>query len=175
MGYSTDFNGSFELSRPATEKEQNYINGFSGSRRMGRDVHTLAGLYKGKHGHPTPEDNTPEAIYGVQGEYFAFDDGEFGQSKDDSILDYNRPPSTQPGLWCQWVLDSPDELTWDGDEKFYEYVAWLQYLIKNFFEVWKIKLNGEVTWNGDDPSDIGKIIVKDNVVAVKEGKIVFDD
>lgn len=174
MGYTTDFNGSLKLSRPVTEKEQNYINGFSGSRRMKRDIHKLVALHNGQHGHPTPEDSTPEAIYGTDGEYFAMDDGQFGQSRDDSILDYNQPPSTQPGLWCQWVLNDPEHLEWDGGEKFYSYTEWLKYLIKEFFKPWGIKLNGSIKWYGEDPEDVGIIVVVDNSVTEKAGRIEYD-
>jgi hypothetical protein len=52
MGYSTDFYGALKLSRPATEKEKKYINTFSGTRRMKRDVNKLMELYKGQHGLP---------------------------------------------------------------------------------------------------------------------------
>jgi len=62
MGYTTDFNGSFSMSRPATEKEKNYINGMSNSRRMKRDVNLLMKKYKGKFGHPTPKGNTGRYI-----------------------------------------------------------------------------------------------------------------
>ena len=52
MGYSTDFYGALQLSRPATEQEKNYINLFSGTRRMKRDIVKLMELYKGQHGLP---------------------------------------------------------------------------------------------------------------------------
>jgi hypothetical protein len=61
-------------------------------------------------------------------------------------------------------------LGWDGNEKFYHYIEWLQYLIQHFFEKWGIKLNGEVEWQGEDSSDFGKIIVTDNVVEILNGE-----
>jgi hypothetical protein len=200
MGYTTDFYGSFTLSRPATEKEKNYINLFGDTRRMKRDVNKLMELFKGKHGYPFAKDNTPEAIYGKDGEYFARNDGQSGQDHDKSIIDYNCPPGQlewekdsdfhkryyenqrrtlagecQPGLWCQWRLnDKGTELEWDGSEKFYNYIEWLKYLINHFFEPWGIKLNGEVEWQGEDSDDFGKIIATDNVVTVKIGRKTYD-
>jgi hypothetical protein len=128
---------------------------------MKRDVTKLMEMYKGEHGNPFANDTTPEAIYGRDGEYFAKDDGQSGQSKDDSIIDYNTPPGQlgyddksfgdfnarwdemqrritnnecQPGLWCQWVIsEDGTKLEWDGGEKFYEYAAWLKYYINHFF------------------------------------------
>lgn len=162
MGYTTDFTGSLELSTPATPAQLEYINRFSDSRRMKRNVDELIKLYNGKYGL--------EGVgYGVEGEYFAYDE------EDSSVLDVNRPPSTQPGLWCDWVLSKDGKyLEWNGGEKFYNYVEWLTYIIQNFFERWGIKLNGEIEWYGEDRDDMGKIVVVNNEVTVKHGKVVFD-
>ena len=195
MGYTTDFIGTgFKLSRPATEVEFNYINKFSGSRRMRRDVNELMKLYKGEDGLPNFDNKpnrTPEEIYGVEGSFFVGGLGSFGQDNDSSVLDCNEPPGamsyssdvdfktrwdenqkriadglSQPGLWCQWILEDNETLNWDGGEKFYNYVEWLEYLIKNFFEPWGIKLNGKLKWQGEDNSDMGKIEVIDNIINV---------
>lgn len=153
---------------------------------MGRDVKVLTELYKGKFGHPTQPNNP----YGNNGEFFVGGGGFGGQDRDKSIIDYNRPPGQrpfdsnvdfntnwyenqlkikngecQPGLWCQWTTNGK-ELTWNGGEKFYYYNEWLEYLIKNFFEPWGVKLNGEVKWEGEDSDDVGKIVVKDNSITI---------
>jgi len=191
MGYHTEFNGSFEMSRPPTEKEQEYINNFANSRRMKRDPQKLYDEFKGKHGHPTPKDDTPIGIYGIDGSYFNLEDNAYSGG---NIIDCNTPPgelqgwdnetrkindarvkdgTAQPGLWCQWIIDG-DEVQWDSGEKFYNYTEWIKYLIQHFFEPWGIKLNGEVYWDGDDAEDLGKIVITDNVVEEKLGKITFD-
>lgn len=200
MGYTTDFKGSFEFSRPLSAQEAKYIRDFSSSRRMKRDVKVLNELYKGKHGSPnfliiTPEmephikfftdlginvtltptiDNrTPEEIYGVDGEYFANPGNDFGQHGDNSVIDSNRPPTSQPGLWCQWTVSKSNKhLEWDGGEKFYYYTEWLQYLINKFFTPWGVKLTGEVIWQGESAGDVGKIVVVDNMVSVKRAQFV---
>jgi len=201
MGYTTDFNGTLELSRELTKEEKDFINTFSLTRRMKRDVNKLMELYDGKYGIPNPKDNTPEGIYGKDGEYFVRDDNFMGQTKDDSIIDFNIPPGQvefdskefsdfnfrweenrkrikngvcQPGLWCQWYINDENELEWDGGEKFYEYTNWLKYLIKHFFEPWGVKLNGTIEWKGEDRDDFGKIVVVDNVVTEKIGKIAYE-
>lgn len=73
-----------------------------------------------------------------------------------------------PGFYCQW---RPNEegtaLEWDGGEKFYEYEAWLEYLIEHFFTPWKVKLNGSVKWRGEDWNDTGIINVTDNRIEVE--------
>lgn len=79
------------------------------------------------------------------------------------------------GLYCQWVPTKDGKgLEWDGGEKFYEYVEWLEYLIKEFLAPKGYVLNGEVTWEGEESGDLGKIIVKNNVVKTKEGKVTYD-
>jgi len=178
MGYTTDFSGSLEIKRPLTKKQVEYINLLSSTRRMARDVNKLMELYKGKHGNPFAKDKTNAIeVYGNQGQFFARDDGQSGQSEDGTIRDYNSPGrNVQPGLWCQWVVSEDGKyLEWDGGEKFYNYVEWLRYLIENFFKPWGRKLSGEIEWYGEDRSDIGKIVVKNNVVKTMAGEVTFGD
>ena len=200
MGYTTDFDGSFKLSRPATAEEMSYINRIASTRRMQRDVTKLMELYKGQHGNPFAKDKTnADEVYGFRGEYFAKDDGDMGQSNDGSVIDHNAASGEiawkdydgdwakreelqnainadiikQPGLWCQWQLDDETTLSWDGSEKFYNYIEWLQYLIAHFFEPWGIKLNGECFWQGEDNSDMGKIEIIDNVINIYETEVEY--
>lgn len=81
-----------------------------------------------------------------------------------------------PGFWCQWV---PTEdgwgLEWDGNEKFYNYVEWLDVLIKKFFIPWGITLNGDVEWFGEEHDDRGIIRVRDNVVKAYEATITYPE
>jgi len=201
MGYTTDFEGRLEFDKPLTTEQREYINLLSSTRRMKRDVGKLMKLYKGEFGNPFALPRTPETIYGHDGEYFAKDDGNSGQTEDESIIDYNCPPGQQkydstadfsarweenkrltlegkcqPGLWCQWVIDSDGyALQWDGNEKFYNYIEWLKYLINHFFEPWGVKLNGVIEWEGEDSNDKGKIIVNDNVVKIKKAIITYID
>lgn len=197
MGYTTDFNGQLSLSKPLTEEQFKYINDFNSSRRMKRDVNKLMELYKGKGGFPgkTVKKNTPNQIYGVDGAFFV-NATNMGQDRDESIIDYNIPPGQslmlkswdrrtrekiesgkcQPSLWCQWnVTGEGNEqvLEWDGGEKFYEYIDWVKYLITNFFKPWNVKLNGEITWVGEESTDLGKIVVKDNLVEVYNGNVTY--
>jgi hypothetical protein len=197
MGYTTDFQGQLSFDRVLTNEEVNYIKKFNDSRRMKRDVSKLYKLYKGEGGNPfLPKEQT----YGNEGEYFVGGTGHGGQDRDDSIIDYNESPGgviknndedfgtywsrhtkqiqdglCQPGLWCQWTTNEEGTcLEWDGGEKFYNYVEWLKYLINHFFEKWGVKLNGEITWEGEDSEDMGKIVVVDNVVTVKVARITYE-
>jgi hypothetical protein len=165
MGYTTDFSGEFKLDKPLTDEQAIYVNKFADTRRMKRDVEKLKELFKGEHGL--------NGNYGTEGEFFVGGAGFAGQDSDDSITDYNHAPRTQPGLWCQWNVENNDTIVWDGSEKFYNYIEWIQYYIDNFFAVWGYKLSGEVVWYGEDDSDVGKIVITDNVVNVLEGKVIF--
>lgn len=86
-----------------------------------------------------------------------------------------------PSVWCQWVVDQPGQeegdvqtLAWDGGEKFSGYVAWLKYLIVRFFDPWGVKLSGELTWEGEDRDDLGKVLVTDSEVRVFPGRVKVD-
>ena len=163
MGYTTDFYGSVTFNKPITEELKNYINKFGETRRMKRDVEKI------KKTFPDWEKNCFNGNLGVDGEYFVGGNGFMGQDRDDSIVNYNYPPETQPGLWCQWMIDDDGNLVWDGGEKFYEYGEWLTYLIDHFLAPSGYVCNGEIEFQGEDMNDFGTIHVKDNVVTVEYG------
>ncbi len=153
MGYTTDFEGKFNLDRKLDEKLHVFLKKFNEVRHMGR------------------KDLGKE--FGVEGEFYVDGDTE-GWTGENGIIDHNEPPSTQPGLWCGWVpTEDGLSIEWDGGEKFYKYIEWLEYIIKNFIKPNKYKLNGEVTWQGEESDDFGKIVVKNNKVTTKQGKKVY--
>jgi len=150
MGYTTDFSGSFELNKQLSPKMAQYLKLFNETRRMGR--------------------NTDE-VFGVEGEFFVFGSGDFGQGREANIIDYNTEPKTQPGLWCQWTPTSDNMgIEWDGGEKFYNYTEWLVYLIHKILAPNGYVLNGVVTWQGEETGDVGEIFVEDNKVFTQEWK-----
>lgn len=155
MGYTTDFEGKFKLDRKLDDKLHVFLNKFNETRRMGRK-----GMGK---------------EFGIEGEFYVDGDTEAQEwAGKNGIIDHNSPPSTQPGLWCQWrPTEDGMGIEWDGGEKFYYYVKWLEYIIKNFLVPNKYKLNGEVTWQGEESDDFGKIVVKNNKVTTKNGKKVY--
>lgn len=159
MGYTTEFEGSFNI-EPALKPELNaYMKAFNSSRRMKRDAKIA----------DTFEDPLRKSVglpIGIDGEFYVGShQTNFGQVQDKSTITYNGPPSTQPGLWCQWVPNEEGtKLMWDEGEKFYEYIDWLKYIIKNFMIPFGHTLNGTVIFQGEDPSDNGAIIVVDNEI-----------
>ena len=163
MGYSTDFYGEFKFNKPVTEALAEYINRFSNTRRMPRDNEKIKEIY------PNWKELCFFGELGNNGEYFAPIDNCFGQTQDESIIDYNGfEKAVQPGLWCQWIIKD-DSLVWDGGEKFYNYVEWLQYLIDNFFDPLGYELSGDIAWQGEDPDDCGVIHVANNYIEVQHG------
>lgn len=140
MGYTTDFIGQFDLNKELDIKTYTFLTKLNDTRRMARNL---------------------DAKYGVEGEFYVEDDNE-------GVLDNNRPPKTQPGLWCQWVpTDDRLGIEWDCIEKFYSYVEWLKYIIEKVLKPKGYVLNGGVEYQGEDMSDRGLIVCKDNVVSIK--------
>lgn len=165
MGYTTYFEGFFTITPALTPEQFIYLTKFSRTRRMKRNADLAQ-----KMPDPIRLAHTVElASVGVDGEYFVGGEGFYGQDVDTSVIDTNTPPSTQPGLWCQWTpSDDGTRLKWDGGEKFYSFIEWLEYLVKHFFIPWKRELNGRVRWQGEDPEDIGIIRVRNNLVESAE-------
>lgn len=170
MGYHTDFKSSFKLDRPLSKAHKAYLEAFSNTRRMARD----AAMTEKR------EDALRLAVdlpVGIEGGYFVGaggmcgQEGMMGEGGDQEplgIIDVNRPPLGQPGLWCQWVPNkSGTAIKWDGGEKFYYYVEWLEYVIEQFLRPWGYVLNGAVKWNGEDPRDRGTITVTNNHVSAE--------
>jgi len=122
MGYTTDFNGRFELDKPLTVTHMNTLKAFANEPHCGSDDETF------------------------------------------------------PSVWCQWVPTCDyTGIEWDGSEKFYEYTDWLVYIIEKFLEPWGHKLNGEVSWQGESPDDIGMLVVENNVVSERAGTVVYKE
>ena len=162
MGYHTDFEGEFNLNIPLTEEHKTYLSKFNISRRVKRHADKCA---------IDPIREAANLPIGEDACNFVGDNsfmGQMGQSNDGSVVDYNQPPSSQPGLWCQWTPNQDGTaIEWDCGEKFYHYIEWIEYLIVNFLTPWGYTLNGQVSWRGEDFTDVGTIMVTDNVVTTK--------
>ena len=156
MGYTTDFSGQITVEPPFNEQEMEFLRKFSRTRRMNR----------------------------TKGPYFVDGTGDFGQGADFDILDHNRPPSGQPGLWCHWTpSDGGHFIEWDGGEKFDEADEWMKYLIEHFIKpghrapmpfLKDHVCNGEIFAQGEEPDDRWMLIVKDNVVSVAPAKVTIE-
>jgi hypothetical protein len=168
MGYTTNFDGRFELDRPLEPGHQNYLQTFNRTRRMRRTARLT-------EGREDPVRTNVGLPVGIDGGYFVGEGGFGGQDSGADVTDNNRPPEGQPGLWCQWTpTEDGTAIVWDEGEKFYYYTEWLAYLIDHFLEPWGYKLNGTVEWEGEESGDIGRITVENNVISAKQARIVYD-
>lgn len=170
MGYTTEFFGQFTFDKKLPKSLYNYLKRFSNTRRMKRDNNKI------KQNFPNWKDLCFMSKLGANGEYFAPLDDNYGQSREDSIVDYNSPPNSQPSLWCDWepfAKNKEDDnynnieeieayLAWNYVEKFYNYIEWLDYEIANFLIPSGISLSGAVLATGEDIQDISLIIIDDN-------------
>ena len=72
-----------------------------------------------------------------------------------------------PSIWCQWgVSENRRSIRWDGNEKFYGYIGWIRYINSHFLLPKKIKLNGTVIFQGEDPEDGGRIVATNGKIEV---------
>jgi hypothetical protein len=160
MGYTTIFDGTFHLNKRLFDSEAIYLLEFSRSRRMKRNPEILQSI-------PDPAREAVGLPLGEDACYFV--NQKWDEESEVSVVDYNRPPNTQPGLWCQWIPTADGGgIKWNGTEKFYYYVEWLQYIINNFIQPWGYVLNGEVNWQGEREEDIGAIVVVSNQIIFPE-------
>jgi hypothetical protein len=168
MGYHTDFNGEFDLDKPLSPEHKTYLEQFSYTRRVQRKQSVASKM-------EDPVRLAAGLPIGKEGAYFVGAKGHCGQDIDDSVKNYNTPPQGQPSLWCQWIPNTDGTaIQWDGGEKFYEYVDWIEYLINNFLKPWGYVLNGEVEWFGEDRHDRGLIVVDNNIVTTKTAVVYYE-
>lgn len=154
MGYTTEFFGQFKLNKKLDKHLHMFFKKLSETRRMARNL-------------------PPE--YGVEGELFVDGDGFAGQIKDASVIDHNRPPKTQPSLWCGWTpTEDGTAIEWNCGEKFYGYTEWLAYLIK-ILKAQRYVLNGDVGYRGEDIEDVGVIRVRDNKITTYTFQGMLDE
>ncbi len=147
MGYTTEFKGRFKFNKPLDSETLTFLTKLANTRRMARNL-------------------PPE--YGTEGEFYVDGGGFAGQDREPSVIDFNRPPSTQPSLWLQWEPTQDGKyLEWNGAEKFYSYVEWLEYLIEKVLAPKGYSISGRVMYQGEDDTDAGMIEVRQNRVHVQ--------
>lgn len=148
MGYTTDFFGQFDLDKPLDDETYDLLIGLNETRRMARNVNPK---------------------YGVEGEFYCKGKDTFGSTQDKNVIDYNKPPKTQPGLWCQWKpTEDRLNIEWDGGEKFYYYTEWIQYLMDAILKPRGYTLTGSVSFQGEDHEDRGTITIKNGKARARQ-------
>ena len=156
MGYYTSFYGEFEITPKLAPEHERYLRAFTSSRRMKRHSDLAAAL----------GDEIRQAVglpAGIEGEYHVAGNDD----ADESVVDLNNPPRTQPSLYCSWEIgEDGTSLLIPEQGKHYYYEEWLNYLVDNFFKLWGYELGGEVTWSGEEDDDKGTIYAKENMIEV---------
>ena len=128
------------------------------TRRMARDTETLADQLG-------MDRKLCQWTYGVEGEFYGVRWGVGAYFDSHSLLhDYNTPPKTQPGLWCQWEPTSRTTIEWDQGEKFYNYIEWIKY-ITNLLKDDDYTVNGRVRFSNE--YECGTIVIRDNVITIE--------
>lgn len=153
-----EYIGRFDLDRTLDPEQFEYLKKFSRTRRMKRNPElTEKRVDNARRGSV----NLP---VGPDGCYFVGETGYAGQDTGEDVVESNRPPEGQPGLWCQWTpCEDAKGLEWDQGEKFYHEAEWLEYLIQHFLKPWGYELNGTVSVVYND-KEAGKITVSQNVI-----------
>ena len=89
------------------------------------------------------------------------------------FLDANEDPdSIEPApvirSYMQWVpSESLDAIVYDGNEKFYDYDKWLQWVLDRLAKM-GIVADGSIVWNGESAGDVGVLKVQSNSLTVKK-------
>lgn len=93
------------------------------------------------------------------------------EGADGDVVDCPGAPSS----YCQWVLTKDCRgIEWDHEEKFYDYVEWLQYIIDNVLEPAGLSLNGSVRYQGERMTDYGLLTVEDGKVKQMQEQLLTD-
>lgn len=82
---------------------------------------------------------------------------------------YTETPDTIPDSYLQWEPnESGTAIVWNGEEKFYDYIHWLRWLIKHYMKPHDLVLNGILHWQGEDMKDRGVLMAQDNRVTTRK-------
>lgn len=95
-----------------------------------------------------------------------------GEAK--QLLEFNEDPDTiegtHPDSYMQWVpTETLDGIVWDGNEKFYNYTEWMQWLVQ-WLQARGIDAKGELLWSGEDAGDAGVLTVAGGVATADAGR-----
>jgi len=72
-----------------------------------------------------------------------------------------------PGYYCQWQSNRKGtQLSWDGEEKFYDSVEWMTYIVNHLKD--KYTFNGKILAQGEEMNDRWVLTITDNIISVKD-------
>ena len=74
-------------------------------------------------------------------------------------------PAGAPNAYLQWVVSEDGaRLHWDGEEKFYNYEEWLEWLAREWFGPRGYVLSGKVRYQGEEIGDTGELEIAGHLV-----------
>jgi hypothetical protein len=80
---------------------------------------------------------------------------QFSEQRHDGLIGMSQ-------VWCDWVPTQDGKgICWNGSEKTYDSVSWLNYVSETFLKKWGIIASGVVRYQGEDDHDCGVIVAKD--------------
>jgi hypothetical protein len=165
MGYTTDFTGlGFWSEPPLGEEHKSFLRMFNVTRHVCYD---MEGILPGPTRSQVIPLVGPDMWHVLQDDLIrpGFPHASLTGQHLPALL-YNQPPEGVPSLWCGWTVDDQGHIVWDGAEKFYKYVRWLEFLIDTYLRPWGYTLHGIIDYKGESAEDFGRIIVVDNEVTV---------
>ena len=194
MGYTTEFFGSVAVVPALNQTEEDYLQAFSESRRMARakGPYFVEGGISGVGDGP---DRIFESNYPPQGQPGLWCKWVPGE---DGIVWSGAEKFYDSAAWMEYLIDhflKPDAVVSDPDEacKPRYYVVQGAYVRPGDHEMVEEEgltreeyeryfgqftfdhiCNGEIEAIGEDPDDRWLLIVKNNVVTTKQGKIVYE-
>jgi hypothetical protein len=149
MGYTTEFEGRFDLDKPLNPEHLAYLKAFSEQRHMIWNMDVIATI-------PDPIREAAGLPLGKNGEYFV---GNY-RSTEGAYLDSNKHTIGLPSTSCGWVPSEDGlHIQWGGNEKFGYYREWLRFIATMLLKPWDYTLSGKVSYQGEDQKDFGVLEV----------------
>lgn len=92
---------------------------------------------------------------------------EFLEANDDPN---NIEPPVKFSGYMQWVpSESLDSIVYDGNEKFYDYDKWMQWVLDRLTKM-GVVADGVIVWQGESTGDTGLLVVKAGILSVARGE-----
>lgn len=154
------FSGAIYIKTFAIDQDTRaLLDGLYRTRRVKRNLVQLAASHN-------ITVNAAQEKWGVDGEFYIdLASGNYPDSANPTISDYEKPPSKQPSLYCPWKLNTTNSLSLTDDTP--KDVEWLEWLINNIFSPRGYTLDGTVLRFVEKRMHMRRILVTNNIVSVQ--------
>jgi hypothetical protein len=142
MGYTMIWHGKLAINPPLPQAVTQYLTRFFERRHvLMSPKHQEHGAFEVDYLPPDEEDKA------------ALD-----------IVDWNRPPPSQPFIWCDWEIDALGSSLTIRRPRNYRSIEWLEYIIWKFISPYHSVVSGTMTWRGEEVGDEGCLYVDGNII-----------